>query len=738
MKKFIKSSTLLYIVVCFLNASLFATTFSNSLVVTTSIGFKADKSLFFAPPAAPIVQSPIYYCQNSPASPLTATADPGNTLFWYGTAATGGTPSITAPTPSTNSVGSTTYYVSQTDGSTVSPRAQIVVNVVANNGAVILNYRCDPSQVLAPDKASSVMFDWSNNPLISNTYNYTYTIQGGSPVSGTTNVSHQQVFGMLPGQSATMTLSSATHPCVPPQTITCTVPCGTATTNPNFAPIPPFCTGSPAPILGPTSPNGISGTWAPAVVSNTASGNYVFTPDPFLHPCATTQTLSVTVKPLVTMSFTSIPANVCQGSTYSLPTSSNNTPPITGTWSPSTVDTSTLGSTSYTFTSNPGQCTSASTYSTTITVIPNNVTPTFNAVGPICSGDPLAPLPTVSNEGITGSWSPGISNTATTTYTFTPNAGQCALNTTMTVTVNSKVTPTFNAVAPICSGDALAPLPTFSNNGYSGSWSPILDNTKTTTYTFTPTAGQCANNATLTVTVNAIIVPVFSLVPSVICENSGDLVLPTNSENTPPITGTWSPAFVDSSVLGTVNYVFTPDGGQCASSKTLPITVKESNTLIDFQWTVTDAFVENQVVTINATAAGEYVYQFDFGPFQSSPIFENVPYGLHSVTVKDPVGCSAPITKSNILVVDFPRFFTPNGDGFNDSWNIETLKDDVNARIHIFDRYGKFLVEIKPNSVGWSGYYNGHPMPATDYWFTIDYVEANVVKKFKSHFSLKR
>jgi hypothetical protein len=68
----------------------------------------------------------------------------------------------------------------------------------------------------------------------------------------------------------------------------------------------------------------------------------------------------------------------------------------------------------------------------------------------------------------------------------------------VSVTVNPNVTPTFTAVAPICSGASLSALPITSNNGITGTWSPALDNTTTTTYTFTPDAGQCATTATVT------------------------------------------------------------------------------------------------------------------------------------------------------------------------------------------------------------------------------------------------
>jgi len=153
----------------------------------------------------------------------------------------------------------------------------------------------------------------------------------------------------------------------------------------------------------------------------------------------------------------------------------------------------------YTFTPVAGQCAAATTL--TITVNPF-VTPTFNAVAALCAGSTLSALPTTSNNGITGTWSPALDNTKTTVYTFTPAVGQCATTATLTITVNPVVTPTFDAVAAICAGSTLSALPTTSNNGIVGAWSPALDNTKTTVYAFTPATGQCATTATLTITAN--------------------------------------------------------------------------------------------------------------------------------------------------------------------------------------------------------------------------------------------
>ena len=148
-----------------------------------------------------------------------------------------------------------------------------------------------------------------------------------------------------------------------------------------------------------------------------------------------------------------------------------------------------------------GGCSSTMSGSAIIIVNPN-ITPTFTAVNPICSGATLSALPTTSNNSITGTWSPALDNTQTTTYSFTPAVGQCATSTTLTITVNPNITPAFTAVNPICSGGTLSALPTTSNNSITGTWSPALDNTQTTNYTFTPTTGQCATTTTLTISVN--------------------------------------------------------------------------------------------------------------------------------------------------------------------------------------------------------------------------------------------
>ena len=320
------------------------------------------------------------------------------------------------------------------------------------------------------------------------------------------------------------------------------------------------------------------------------------------------------------------------------------------------TDTNTLGATTFYAQFPGGTCRTPAVF----TVSPI-VTPSFAAVNPICFGTPFT-LPTTSLEGITGTWSPAFNNTATDTYTFTPDAGQCVTGTvvTMTVTVNPipvgdtlataidvtstnytttgnnlssncfsdtigeaspdvwyKVTldqcatglsvntctgsdydtyirvyaqdgttlidenddfcglqsslsnldvtsqdfvyvvvegfdteegnygltisqtlaaptiPTFTQVAPACNGDTLTALTTTSLEGITGSWLPALNNTATTTYTFTPDAGQCASTATMTIVINPKPALTFGANPFPVCEGTST-VLTVNVTNVTP------------------------------------------------------------------------------------------------------------------------------------------------------------------------------------------------------------
>ena len=331
----------------------------------------------------------------------------------------------------------------------------------------------------------------------------------------------------------------------------------TLTTTPTFNSISSICNGTTLSPLPTTSLNNYTGTWSPAL-DNTQTTVYTFTPT--TGQCASSTTMTITVNQKTTPTFSSMNA-ICNGTTLSpLPTTSLNN--YTGTWSPALDNTKT---TVYTFTPTTGQCAS----STTMTITVNQkTTPTFSSMNAICNGTTLSPLPTTSLNNFTGTWSPALDNTQTTVYTFTPTTGQCASNTTLTVTVNQKTKPTFSSISPVCIGTTLSPLPTTSLNNISGTWSPTLDNTKTTIYSFTPSQGQCSDTTSLTITVsNTPILPTFIQVTP-ICVGGNIATLPTVSTNN--ITGSWSPTLDNTQ---TTTYTFTPNQGQCASVTSMIVQV---------------------------------------------------------------------------------------------------------------------------------------------------------------------
>ncbi|MGG7035363.1 MAG: choice-of-anchor L domain-containing protein [Flavobacterium sp.] len=173
----------------------------------------------------------------------------------------------------------------------------------------------------------------------------------------------------------------------------------------------------------------------------------------------------------------------------------------------------------------------------------------------------------------------------------------------------------------------------------------------------------------------------------------------------------------------------------CKSSSTTEVLKSVAPNTVKAQ-VATGYFVENAKIVVTASPVGDYQYQLDGGEFQESNIFEKVDYGNHDIIVRDKGGCAELAT--TVMVVDYPRFFTPNGDGFNDAWNISVLSDQSDAEIFIFDRYGKLLKQIIPAGTGWDGTLNGEPLPADDYWFVVNFTENGIKKTFKSNFSLLR
>lgn len=249
--------------------------------------------------------------------------------------------------------------------------------------------------------------------------------------------------------------------------------------------------------VGSPIPNAISAQYEPSTAA--LGTTYYYCRISFPNGCyAVSERGAFEVLPVETPTFAAFPS-YCQGdSPAALPLQSTNG--YEGTWSPAAVNTANPGISVYTFIPNTGEC--ASSLDLNIEVTPATV-PTFNVALSYCVGDQINALPTTSTNNISGSWAPSINNQTTTTYTFTPDANQCALPTTLVIDILPIETPLFDPIGSLCSGQTAPVLFNQSNNGINGSWSPsVISNTASDFYTFTPAVGECANSVTLFVEVN--------------------------------------------------------------------------------------------------------------------------------------------------------------------------------------------------------------------------------------------
>lgn len=169
----------------------------------------------------------------------------------------------------------------------------------------------------------------------------------------------------------------------------------------------------------------------------------------------------------------------------------------------------------------------------------------------------------------------------------------------------------------------------------------------------------------------------------------------------------------------------------CTASTDFIVTPSNRATIQDIA--IEESYSNNRI-TIEVSGDGDYEYALDGENYQDERIFDNVEAGFYTVFVRDKNGCGT--SEKEISVIGFPKFFTPNGDGANDTWQIIGANTNFQDKaIHIYNRYGKLVTQIRTTTSGWDGLMNGAPLPSSDYWFRITLDSG---KEFKGHFTLKR
>lgn len=182
---------------------------------------------------------------------------------------------------------------------------------------------------------------------------------------------------------------------------------------------------------------------------------------------------------------------------------------------------------------------------------------------------------------------------------------------------------------------------------------------------------------------------------------------------------------------GSYSVTVTQNHSRITCSSTKNFSVVNSNLATISEIITTDWDYNSILVQLAPISLGNYQYSLDGFTYQNSNYFGNLNAGAYTVYVKDFCG----ITKQDVYLLTYPKFFTPNGDSFNDYWKIKFSIFEPNLQVKIFDRFGKFIAGFASNSEGWDGNYNSEPMPSNDYWFVVTRQNG---KEFRGHFALKR
>jgi gliding motility-associated-like protein len=378
-----------------------------------------------------------------------------------------------------------------------------------------------------------------------------------------------------------------------------------------------------------------------------------------------------------------------------------------------------------------------------ITVVFEEVlTPTFQQITPICQNESAPNLPNISNENIEGTWSDVISTDELggTTYTFTPNLGECAEETTMTIQIidcSEECTPPNFSTENIthCEDENIDLINGVFNNptGTSVTFhisqndalegiNPILSNQDTTGVFFVrlfyDNDPNCFSFGNITLTVQEIITPEL-FIPENYCSNS-------NPENlvAVPGNGIWSGDGITDSIQGTfdassvtsdtVTITFTPNG-TCVNSSETTIIILPAPTAIIYVGEIT--VLEGTEVELSTDEHTSY----EWSPGTDSSCincpstiitpFESETYQL---VVTNEYGCRDTTTTYIDVIKEchgafIPDNFSPNNDGVNDELCVFS-NCIVKMRLQIFNRWGERVFISEDENECWNGTFRSEPV----------------------------
>ena len=577
-----------------------------------------------------------------------------------------------------------------------------------------------------------------------------------------------------------------------------------------------ICQGDILPSLPLISENNIQGSWSPAI-NNMTTTTYSFTPNS--DQCAASTNLKIVVKEYINPVFPTV-ASFCHGDAVpNLPEISSNG--ISGNWNPAINN---LVTTTYTFIANSGQCVNSANMTINILNDCQQICENQNIVvstSGFTSGGNYSQIyilvnenDTIINSNFSGTFlNPSIGtyyvyalntnddtlknriiNTPKWTDLFVESNNYCSdVIGPKIFTIIQNVIPIFDTVLPYCQNATILPLPTISNNLITGTWSPIINNTITSTYTFVPSSGVCANSITKTIeilpitnsttdlsicqnqlpyvwnglifngagsqtatltavdgcdslaTLNLSVVEDFNaqwIAPSSICENTNsidlnNLLLPESS-----LGGLWSGTnvsgqyFTPSGLNGSYSITYQVGTGECAKSETH---IVEVLALGNASWTPPAKICGSiDPVNLNQFVTGDFGGTWEGNGVQGSMWFTQplegsweVSYTVGSENCQSTQAHTIEILSQEIK---FHNAFSPNGDGINDFWTVKNIENHPDNQLIIINRWGNEVYRKE----GYLNDWDGSSLNEGTYFYFMDVNVCDNKKKFSGYITLVR
>lgn len=426
------------------------------------------------------------------------------------------------------------------------------------------------------------------------------------------------------------------------------------------------------------SPAGLSINSTTGAINPTSStpGTYTVTYKVGTAPCTSQSTATITIVTAIVPTFTQVPT-VCNGGTFTLPSSSNNATPITGTWSPAINNTVT---TAYTFTPDPGQCASAAFMTVTVS---SATSITVGSNSPICSGNNLN-LTNTATGSVTYSWTgpngftssvqnptiTGATTAASGTYSLTVSSSGCTTApATINVVVNQNPTVAVVKTDILCNGAATGTATATASpvGTYTYAWSPSGGTSAAATgltagtYTVTVASGSCTATGNVTITEPTMVSLTTSTTQSSCGIPNGSATV-VASGGSGPYTYAWSPsggtaASATALIAGSYTVSVT-DANGCVKTAIANVTTLNGPVLtIGSLTNVTCSGNADGAATI-AVTGGTAPYTYAWTPSGGTAASaSNLGAGTYSVSVTDFSGCNSSI---NVVITENPSMNISN------------------------------------------------------------------------------